>query len=165
MNKLKIYFDRALTLLIIVGLAIYILGCIFFTYLVRVSCTHGNCVHGWYSKYNATERFIAMAWILGVPVVAMISAYYLRNHRRKRMISKLPAGKIILLIDEAITKNKYIHFSYVKGNGQESVRTVKPKYFRQAGNSLCIVGWCTLRNAERVFAIARVSNIKIVDFP
>ncbi|WP_179994506.1 MULTISPECIES: hypothetical protein [unclassified Acinetobacter] len=28
--------------------------------IVRESCTHGNCKHGWYSKYNSEERNIAV---------------------------------------------------------------------------------------------------------
>ena len=108
---------------------------------------------------------MAMGWILGVPAGIWIINYFLAKQRRKLMLAKLPHGKIIVLIDEAINKNKLIHFSYQKSNGELSVPTVKPKYFKQYGKSQCVVGWCNLRRAKRFFAIARINDIKIVDSP
>ena len=39
---------------------------------VRRACTHGNCVHGFYSKYTVRERMYFYAWAIGLPVVALI---------------------------------------------------------------------------------------------
>ncbi len=35
---------------------------------VRKASWHGNTKHGWYSKYNSTEKLIATVWIIFFPV-------------------------------------------------------------------------------------------------
>lgn len=52
----------------IVAGAIYIAGIIFFNGQVRDACTHGNCKHGWDSKYNESEQVIAKLWMFGFPI-------------------------------------------------------------------------------------------------
>ena len=42
------------------------------------------------------------------------------------------------------------------------VLSIKLQRFKRYGKSLCIEGWCYLRNDTSVFAISRMSRIKIV---
>jgi predicted RNA-binding Zn-ribbon protein involved in translation (DUF1610 family) len=54
--------------LIIGVIVIYFIGFFLAHKAVRDSCTHGNCKHGWNSKYNKTEKNIASLWIVGFPI-------------------------------------------------------------------------------------------------
>jgi hypothetical protein len=58
------------TFLVIVLAAIYIGGCVQLNGEVRKACTHGNCKHGAYSKYNRKEKLTYGIWALGVPAAA-----------------------------------------------------------------------------------------------
>ena len=49
---------------------IYLIGFVLANKLVRDSCTHHACKHGWNSKYNVKEKRIASAWIIGFPLLA-----------------------------------------------------------------------------------------------
>jgi 5-methylcytosine-specific restriction endonuclease McrA len=71
----------------------------------------------------------------------------------------------LALIREAIPKKQCIRFSYTKYNGEKSVRTIRPARLEQIGRSLCIHGWCYLREAERIFAIKRMRRVKAVNTP
>lgn len=74
------------------------------------------------------------------------------------------------LIDEAIEKDKKISFLYRKFDEERShKRVIKPKGYKQVESrgrgkfSLCIKGHCDLRQANRVFALRRMSKLRIVD--
>ncbi len=45
-------------------LIVYIIGFGIANGAVRDACTHGNCKHGWYSKKNDAEKFMALLWTL-----------------------------------------------------------------------------------------------------
>lgn len=49
--------------------AIYMGGCFVLNEAVRLACTHGNCVHGWYSKNTVAERRLFFAWAIGFPLL------------------------------------------------------------------------------------------------
>jgi len=72
-------------------------------------------------------------------------------------------SKKLNLINTAMSKGKNINFEYRKFNGERSKRTVSPRMLMRIGNSLCITGYCYLRNDKRTFAIRRMSNVKIID--
>lgn len=55
-------------------LLIYWGGCAVLNEEVRTACTHGNCVHGWYSKYNTAEKVVFLAWAVGFPTVVALVA-------------------------------------------------------------------------------------------
>ena len=73
----------------------------------------------------------------------------------------------LALIRDAIQKTQCVHFSYSKYYGEKSVRTIRPTRLELVGRSqsLCVHGWCYLRNAERVFAIKRMRRVRAVDAP
>ncbi len=73
----------------------------------------------------------------------------------------------LALIRDAIQKRQCVHFSYTKYCGEKSVRTIRPTCLELVGRSqsLCVHGWCYLRNAERVFAIKRMRRVRAVDAP
>ena len=58
--------------LIAIAILIYFFGCSHFNSEVREACTHGNCKHGWYSKYNESEKTVASMWMIGYPIIAFV---------------------------------------------------------------------------------------------
>lgn len=57
-----------------VTILVYVGGCYVLNENIRIACRHGNCIHGWYSKYNEPEKRLYFLWALGVPAVAAIAA-------------------------------------------------------------------------------------------
>lgn len=53
----------------LISLIIYIIGVNYFYDEVRTASTHGNTVHGWYSKSNGGEKAIALLWAVFFPIV------------------------------------------------------------------------------------------------
>ncbi|KGK01640.1 topoisomerase DNA-binding C4 zinc finger domain-containing protein [Thalassotalea sp. ND16A] len=49
---------------------IYLIGFVLANNYVRDSCKHGNCKHGWNSKFNKEEKRIANLWIIGFPIAS-----------------------------------------------------------------------------------------------
>lgn len=75
-----------------------------------------------------------------------------------------------LLIEEAIKKGKKISFRYRKFDEKKSTkRVIKPRGFKQVESrgkykfSLCVQGHCDLRQANRVFALRRMSKLRILE--
>jgi len=60
-----------------------------------------------------------------------------------------------------------VKFNYHKSQqfegGVESLRTIKPKGFKVMGqyNSVCVFGYCYMREEERTFNLERISDLKI----
>lgn len=69
------------------------------------------------------------------------------------------------LIKHAINKNEIISFNYSKYSGEKSKRSIKPTGLKQKGKSLCVTGHCYLRNEERIFAIKRMTGVKLQNQP
>lgn len=72
---------------------------------------------------------------------------------------------LMLKIDEitnAIKNTCFLSFHYRKYNGEKSVRKIKPMDIINVGGSICVKGYCYTRNAERIFAIKRMSRIKMI---
>ncbi len=65
---------------------IYFAGCSVLNQAVADGCTHGNCIHGWYSKYNEPEKAIFLLWALGFPV--LVGATYMRVTEPQRMATR-----------------------------------------------------------------------------
>jgi len=68
-------------------------------------------------------------------------------------------------IELAIKFDVNVKFDYQKSvqfdNGERSLRTIKPIEFKTIGNSLCVVGFCYMRNENRTFNVERISNLII----
>jgi hypothetical protein len=71
------------------------------------------------------------------------------------------------LLRAAMREGEIVRFSYRKYGGAQSIRSMRPKNFKRMGKSksLCVVGYCYLREAERVFAVKRMKGAKIVSEP
>lgn len=54
------------------GVAAYPVGCSVTNSAVRDACTHGNCIHGWYSKYTTVQKRVAVAWAVGAPILLLL---------------------------------------------------------------------------------------------
>jgi len=62
---------------------------------------------------------------------------------------------------KAIDENGTATFEYRKYEGERSKRTIKPEGFKLPGKSLCVYGYCFLRNDKRTFAIKRITKLII----
>ena len=47
--------------------------------MVRKASTHGNTNHGWYSKYNESEKIFAYLWFILFPLFILFMYYFLKN--------------------------------------------------------------------------------------
>lgn len=72
-------------------------------------------------------------------------------------------GYIQLAIDFDVNVKFNYHKSQQFEGGVQSLRTIKPKGFKVMGqyNSVCIFGYCYMREEERTFNIERISDLKI----
>ncbi|WP_299363453.1 UvrD-helicase domain-containing protein [Winogradskyella sp.] len=72
-------------------------------------------------------------------------------------------GDIKNLLQLGVTYNLNVKFEYHKSiqfdGGVQSLRTIKPSEFKTVGNSLCIVGYCYMREEDRTFNIERMSKL------
>jgi len=77
-------------------------------------------------------------------------------------------GKRLISLEQAINTRRSVRFNYVRADGQKTTRTIDPTEFKtvdwkvRAGNTLCVVGYCHLRKENRIFAIKRMSSVRIV---
>ena len=79
-----------LGLMAILGaVVLYVAGCVYLDARVKAACSHGNCRHGWYSKYTKREQFHAQAWSLGVP--AGVALLVMRRRLWCALARHLPA--------------------------------------------------------------------------
>lgn len=84
--------------------------------------------------------------------------------------SRLSLQNKIDIINQAINKKIRIEFYYRKNNDQFPIkRIVKPYQFTKAFHkmntgefTLCVKGFCYLRKADRVFALKRMTHLKIL---
>jgi len=69
---------------ILLALILYLSVFVLLNQNVKNASTHGNTIHGWYSKYNTTEKFIAVAWVIGFPLTCFIVAAFLSSSQQKK---------------------------------------------------------------------------------
>jgi predicted DNA-binding transcriptional regulator YafY len=73
-----------------------------------------------------------------------------------------------LLLEKAISDGRDIEFTYEKPDSLPMLRRVTPRalvkieHWRDEGYTLCVKGYCHLRQAERNFALGRMSECRIV---
>lgn len=83
----------------------------------------------------------------------------------ERAINSTKISVIEEYIKIAISSNLDIKFSYHKSiqfdGGVKSLRTIKPSGFKTVGVSLCVVGYCYMREKDRTFNIERMSDFII----
>ena len=63
-------------IVLVVVVIVFFLGLDYFNSQVAEACTHGNCVHGWDSKYTNTEQRYFQLWLIGFPILA----YFIVQH-------------------------------------------------------------------------------------
>ncbi len=70
---------------LIIGLIIYLTVSLGLNTEVRLSSTHGNTKHGWYSKYNSEEKFVAVSWFVAFPIglFFLYNKVYIISSRRE----------------------------------------------------------------------------------
>ncbi|TJY35887.1 UvrD-helicase domain-containing protein [Pontimicrobium aquaticum] len=72
-------------------------------------------------------------------------------------------GDIKNLIQLGIAYNLNLKFNYHKSiqfdGGIQSLRTIRPSEFKTVGNSLCVEGYCYMREENRTFNIERMSKL------
>jgi len=68
----------------------------------------------------------------------------------------------VKLLEPAIHNNQKVQFIYETNNGGNIERTVTPTGFKIVEQTVCLQGYCHLRQADRTFAIKRMKGVKIV---
>jgi len=77
-------------------------------------------------------------------------------------------GKRIILLEKAINNALTVGFQYRDNEGIKTTRNINPIEFRTfdhrtgTGETFCVVGYCHLRQANRIFAIKRMRGLKVV---
>jgi superfamily I DNA and/or RNA helicase len=78
-------------------------------------------------------------------------------------------GKILSMINSAIKEGRRIEFSYRARNANKSeIRRIGPielvnmAHRHGSGSTQCVLGYCEKRNANRNFALKRMSNLRII---
>ncbi|BBA52461.1 YafY family protein [Fusobacterium varium] len=66
-------------------------------------------------------------------------------------------------IKEALNKRNYLIFKYLDGNGKNTERKVEPYQLLWKEEKWYINSYCTLRNDFRLFKLARISYLKVLD--
>jgi hypothetical protein len=72
---------------------IYAAGCFELKARVREACTHGNCRHGFYSKYTKAEQAAFYAWAFGYPWAALAAVEVGRALREPPTSRRLQAHR------------------------------------------------------------------------
>jgi hypothetical protein len=92
-----------------------------------------------------------------------------RDFSGSREYNETAYSKRVSSIRKAISKGRKIRFGYKKPQDKgHKERTVKPIKFIEishrtgGGSTLCLVGYCELRNAERKFALKRMRGLKVL---
>ena len=88
------------------------------------------------------------------------------RYERPNHSSESQIVKNLRLIEKAMSSGKLLQFNYRKKTGEISHRKVKPENKSRdkfQNKVLCLEGYCYLRKEKRVFAIIRMSAIKILD--
>ncbi len=101
-------------------------------------------------------------------LILLCSSCHSKKHLGKDFSGNFQTGntspssysKRLALIKEAIANERAIKFNYTKYEGEKSKRTIKPSELEQVGKSLCVRGWCFLRNDKRIFSIKRMRNVR-----
>ena len=79
---------------IVLSVIIYLTVNSYFYGLVRRASTHGNTIHGWYSKYNSGEKTLAWLWFIGFPAGGAFAGLYLfERHERQKKSNEDQASK------------------------------------------------------------------------
>ena len=75
--------------LILVGI-IFVAGLIYLNGQVADACTHGNCVHGWDSKYTKTEQANYRLWFFGFPItIYILYKFFNSDNQNNRSYQKI----------------------------------------------------------------------------
>lgn len=135
--------------LIAIAILIYFFGCSHFNSEVREACTHGNCKHGWYSKYNHSEKTIASIWMIGYPIIAFVIYSFFSSGKETEKKSRNSSGYVkvihhtvetntpsVLPQIPLVTKNDIIEYKEPKKNENLSIDS-KSKVLSDYDSVLC----------------------------
>jgi predicted DNA-binding transcriptional regulator YafY len=67
------------------------------------------------------------------------------------------------LLRHAIEEQREVSFDYIDSDGRKTNRVVQPYTLVLKGQNWYLHGWCTLRNAFRLFKIIRARELKVLD--
>lgn len=69
--------------------------------------------------------------------------------------------ELVTLLKEAITTTVCVRFSYSSNDGSVTFRTIEPHTLVQKGRIWYVYGYCLLRNAFRLFKLARIKDFQL----
>lgn len=81
--------------IIVIYILLYFVGCSVLSNDVRKSCTHGNCKHGFYSKYNKDEKNIYYLWEYGGFIIGiLLLSFSNENNKDVKKVVRYDANEI-----------------------------------------------------------------------
>lgn len=69
----------------------------------------------------------------------------------------------LAMLRTAIESKREVAFTYIDSDGRRTERTVRPYTLVLKGSSWYLYGWCALRNAFRLFKVARMRDARMLD--
>jgi hypothetical protein len=125
-----------------ISLIIYLIGVTNFYDEVRRASTHGNTIHGWYSKSNGSEKAMATFWGIGFPIITnglLLLYIYYRPEKHKEQKPNESNGVVQKLMDDLNSSwndlddkwKKILNFNISKPNiiftdNSKSLNDIKP---------------------------------------
>lgn len=67
----------------------------------------------------------------------------------------------VKLLNDAIKSGHKVSFHYKNWEDEKSSRVINPKGFKLVGKTLCVYGYCHLRQDSRTFAVKRINKLKV----
>lgn len=64
---------------------------------------------------------------------------------------------------ESVAARQVVRLSYIDRNGVVTEREVEPVIFLAAAQDWYLIGWCRLREAPRLFRLARIRTAYLLD--
>ena len=83
-----------------IAIIIFIVGILYFNSQVSDACSHGNCIHGWDSKYTQDEQRNYFLWFFGFPAaVFLLYKFFIVKKRNSHINQKnsSQSGKVKFL--------------------------------------------------------------------
>lgn len=65
------------------------------------------------------------------------------------------------LLRSAMEQGAAVSFRYTDAYGKKTRRTIEPSDFETVEHTLCVVGYCRLRQEQRTFAVRRMSQLEM----
>lgn len=85
------------------------------------------------------------------------------NDNLIRITSTKEEAELVRKINQAVKRSLVITFTYVNATGDETERRVEPNHLFWEGGAWYLEGYCLNKNANRMFRVSRMSNLRLTE--